>query len=264
MTLTRRMMNSVALVVLGAGLASATTITQTGTIPVQPTDVTHAGTTQTFNYFRNVGGITGLDILDSVTISFSVNETVTSLTFENNDVSSQNFSFVTTAGFSLGGTAPTADKTALKTGLPTIGSPITMYSVGDGTSNQTIAGGKGTTLVYLGGPQSPTVDPSLIGLLGLNNPLNFATSVTHSTGAALTAYDTTGTFTFDYATSTGSTFFGGGGNITAHQGTTTNGAYTVAYDYHTSQATGTPEPASMILMGSALLGLGLFRKKFKA
>jgi LPXTG-motif cell wall-anchored protein len=80
------------------------------------------------------------------------------------------------------------------------------------------------------------------------------------TAASISPYNTTGNFTIGYDTTTSESITGGGGNIVATQSSTTAATYTVIYNYTIPQ-TGSPEPATMTLFGSALLGIGFFARK---
>jgi hypothetical protein len=52
-----------------------------------------------------------------------------------------------------------------------------------------------------------------------------------------------------------------GGNVTTTKATSVADAVTVVYDFTTSSSSVTPEPTTMVLFGSALVGLGLLRKR---
>jgi len=52
-----------------------------------------------------------------------------------------------------------------------------------------------------------------------------------------------------------------GGNNNGAQSTNVNETVTVTYDYTATTASSTPEPATMVLFGAGLLGLGFFRKR---
>jgi hypothetical protein len=63
-------------------------------------------------------------------------------------------------------------------------------------------------------------------------------------------------------TSTDSSF-SGSGNITSTFTTSVTESVTIAYDYTTSAVSTTPEPTTMVLFGTALVGLGLLRKRVR-
>ena len=80
--------------------------------------------------------------------------------------------------------------------------------------------------------------------------------------SSLTSFIGLGTVTFDLAALATTSTTSSGGNFTAGQVTDASGGVTVEYDYN-PPPTGTPEPGTLTLFGTGLLGLaGLVRRKF--
>ena len=226
-------------VVLGAGSMFGAQITQTMTVAPATTDINQsAASTVTFADFLNAPGYVAGDILNSVTLSATVSQTVLTLTIKNTNASSASFRFTTAGSYDVGGTAP--DQGALDTAIS--GFNPTLFASG----LQTLMAGATYT--------APTgVAPNGIGT---------AVSTTSGvlTAASIAPYNTTGTFTLDFSTLTSETVSGGGGNVVATETSQAGATFSVVYNY-TAPTTTTPEPATMTLFGSALLGVGFFARK---
>ena len=89
---------------------------------------------------------------------------------------------------------------------------------------------------------------------------NSSQDYTYTLGAILSEYTGTGNFSLTGKSLTGTTITNTGGNTTATQNTFANITGDVIYTYNSNA----PEPATLFLMGSALVGVGILRKRFKA
>jgi hypothetical protein len=70
-----------------------------------------------------------------------------------------------------------------------------------------------------------------------------------------------GNFAISFSTISGFNLTGGGGQVASAQ--TTNAFASAAVTYNYTIPSGTPEPATMLLFGSALVGLGVYRRRLK-
>jgi hypothetical protein len=189
--------------------------------------------------FSNVGVMldmfnpSGTQTLTSVVISDSANFTaVGGLT--NTSTSSQTFKFQAGLGLSLlGGTGAPADF------------PLVFASGSINPHTYTLAGGGYTPYNF-----NDVFSSSTETLTGVSNLTGFIGS---STFQALFEADATTSFT------------GGGNNIQTNLTTTATPSVTITYNF-TGSATppgpqAAPEPASMAVLGSGLIGMGVMRRR---
>ena len=249
----RRLLSLGALALMYVGISAADTISYSATFGPSTTDFTHTFALTDFN--------SALGVLSNVTITLNASEDVSQLTIKNiGNIEEDNFSVVATSSIKgQNNTAVAADN-------------ITAFSLTDFDSTVGFPGGM--TLHAAGGPVCPIATPSATCSTVDFTPPDLtdanAKSKSDST-AAILAYilgstsgqvgTGTGSFNIDGVTQAFTSFSGGGGNIQLTQLTNATITATVTYTY---SVPGAPEPATLFLMGSALVGVGLLRKRIKA
>ena len=231
---------------VAGGFASAaqagptSTVTQTGVVADQKTDYNNQlfGVTGGANSTTFAGFNAALGTLTSVAITYSVNGTETgSLT--NNSASSQTFNFSSNSNLYGTGssTAPAALVNYLASGL----------TLSEAVSRYTLAAGASTSIL-------PTPNGFGTGMLSESTTFTDATSLSEFIGT---------NFQLDLNTLSGSTFAGGGGNITTALNTAEGGNISIVYSY-TAPTTTVPEPATIAALGAGLLGLTFVRLRKRA
>ena len=238
---------------MACGLANADTITQTFTLSPTNTDIVGANGTGTFNNFLTACPACDPSWLTGVRLAVSVGENLNTLSVTNTASNSNSFEYETFSNVTLVGTAPSTDQTFLGFGLFL-----------NRVAFQASPGG------CAAGAAQGSINPCDTGSISFNSgeSKNFAPPVvtaSDSSGvvnaSSITPYDTTGTFTLGFTTTTNQSFIGGGGNGQDSQATQAFATIQVLYDYTVPSST--PEPTTMVLFGSALVGLGVLRKRIK-
>jgi len=205
-------------------------------------------------------------ILDSVTIDVSGSVYVTGLSFTAPADASGGFAYQSTTSVQIGGTANSTDINNLNNLFPGGSAAAAdgsendqLFMLGDPTGvdesdQQQIQGGE--TITYLPGPTTASLGSLITEALVGTGSYAFDNSVTGTNSA----YNTTGFFTLNYNTYSQSFGAGVEDNLTTVQATDTTATYTVTYNYELAP---TPEPATMFMVGSALVVIGVFRKRIR-
>ncbi len=168
-----------------------------------------------------------LGVLTSVSVSVTSQMFIHDSVVQNNKVGTATFNASESSSFSLADT--TNPLSALASALAAVSLTPT-YS-----QHYTSLAGGGTTAAF--GPNSPTAS------ITLTTPLS-----------AFQAYGG-GNDTVNVSTLTGSSFLGGGGNVSGTFATNAELTMSITYDYTV------PEPASLALLGAGIASLGWIRRR---
>jgi len=211
--------------------------TQTFTLPVSTLDIAGSAGTGTFHYWQDVAPVGAT--LTGVKLQISFSENMSSLSVTNTAANPNTFNYQTYTYIPVVGTAPSIDKAALS---------LNLLANGNGTYgyNENIDLYNTGNLLYAPGETKIFAPP----------PVFFTDDSTLLNAANINPYNTTGTFTLGFTTSTVQSAIGAGGNATESQTTDGSATVQVIYDY-----TVTPEPATLALLG--LGGIALLARRFR-
>ena len=227
---------------VACGLAVATPITVNCSSTTAQTELgPGAGGTITCGTFN-----TALGTLTSIQITLNGSVVApSSLNINNNDNAAHTGSAQTVSNFLLDGSTPLTGF-GLTTGT-------TLFTVNASTGTQTLGAD----------PNSPAACNNNAACSG-TFAVTGAGNITATNSSNFAPYQTVGAGSFNITsdTQTGFQAFFGGGNVGVLQSTTDSFTATVIYNYTSSAAA--PEPTTLLMMGSALVGLGLLRKRIKS
>jgi len=229
--------------IIGTGAARAAQIVQTFDVALSTLEITSANGDGTFNYFLSSGAPAG-SILTGVELEISTDVQLDSLSVKNTAAQGQSFEYKTYEDFLVdSSTLPSGDGSNLLSGLEANGGGV--YGAIDLFIQK--------TPVFYNSQQT-------INWVVSNSPITGSSDTGLLESVNVGAYDRTGTFTLGFETLTTETFSGGGGNTQATQVTKGDGTVTVIYDYIPGDSSA-PEPASIAMIGAALIGLSLFARR---
>jgi len=203
--------------------------------------------------FNNLTGPLAGDVLTGVTLTLAASDDISTLSLSNISGAPQTFSVKGTVDIDTDGidslspppagtSVDSSDEITLNTIHLFNTGTIVLGPTGLGACPEGTPSGTCSSVAY--------TPPDVIGT---------ATGSINST--CVSCYIGSGNFTETAETDTGTTFSNAGGNINLSQVTTADVFATVTYTY--SIPSSTPEPATLFLMGSALVGVGLLRKRAK-
>ena len=270
----RRLLLTTSLAAAACGVASANSInalSTPNTFGPSNTDLNYSLSLPDFNPGSN--GVPTNVTLTGAKIYFFAQETISTLTLTNTSSSVQTFTFQTSSNvtsnssnsanqadsFGVNGFESSDESLVFTTGSITLGpGGLPACPTRTPSASCSSVGWTPPSLILSNidhaksGNSSGNKATGNLGLLGL---------LENITGSDLGHYIGTGNFTLGGSTKTGTTFFGGGGNLGSNQAT--QAQFSAEIDYTYTVNTGTPEPATMGLLGSALVGLGLLGRRFR-
>jgi hypothetical protein len=259
MNLIRRTVCTTALVLAVSGLASASTVVGYSTqFPASGTQATDFSYTLTLPKFDPVAIGQPTAVLTGVTLYFYAEESVMNLSLSNVGTDAQSdfeVLFTSNVTKNFANSANAADKYGTET--------LSVFDSG---------------LISLGGagnPACPTGTPSL----SCSNVTYAPPPISHAntddfgptgtgvqgvfgvvkSGTSIASYIGSGTFDLTGQTGAFTSFSGGGGNIHLDQSTVANLKAEVDYTYDIPS--NTPEPSTMLLLGSSLFALSFVRRR---
>jgi hypothetical protein len=241
MNIFRRFLTVPALAVLATSIASASGIvTYTSNLATTGTDILNSAVAMT-PFQSGAGGVPTNEVLSSFTVTYA--ETITGTIGISNTGSSS--STITATVDSLG-------QVYLFTQTPSADLPFATF----GAPTDDAFGGQGP---------DPSFRKTVVNL-GMNSsagPFSYNKSASATTGtisdpASLTAAASPWNAYLDSFTSVSTSATGSGTGV-ANYANTVSGIVSVAYTY--TDAPSAPEPATFVMFGSGLIGLGLLRKR---